>query len=157
MGIKKLIVSALIMAVVLYAAESFACDIQEKYILCHQESAKFAEKITRDAGSELEKYEIITWYISENINYDYIRAIKLPKTGGGPDLDYVWDNKRGVCIDIAALTVWMLRAVGIEALLCIGTVRGYPHAWVETEIDGEVYIYDHENRQEEEYNTVMRF
>lgn len=156
MGIKRLIAAALIMASVLSAMGSAISD-SEKYILCHQESARYAEKITRAAGSDMEKYEIITGYISENIIYDYIRAVKLPKTGCGPDLDYVWDNKRGVCMDIAALAVWMLRAAGVEALMCIGNVRGYPHAWVEVEIDGETYIYDHGNRQEEEYNAVMKF
>ena len=107
-----------------------------------------AKKITENKGSQLAKYCTITEYVSRCFVYDYIRAIKTAKQKNVfPDVERTWILKMGICQDIAAMTVGMLRAIGIHAELCIGTTGGRKkHAWVETDIDGKKYRYDFSGR-----------
>ena len=92
-----------------------------------------------------ERYRIITKYVSDHIMYDYIRAITIPKRNGLPDVARCWNQRMGICLDISALTVGMLRAVSIQANLVIGWADGRYHAWVEARIGGQKYLYDHDD------------
>ena len=106
-----------------------------------------AKDLCKGAQSLLERYEIITKYVSDKIAYDYIRAITIPKRGGLPDVERWWKLHMGICLDIASLTVGMLRAVSIPASLIIGWADGHYHAWVEARIGGKKYLYDHDDPQ----------
>ncbi len=101
----------------------------------------------------LDKWEKITHWVTKAIKYDYIRAIKIRKGNGVPDLDHCWNLRVGICLDIAALTVGMLRAVGIDAQMVwghaetagvFGTKSRTYHAWVEAIVGGQLKIYDHD-------------
>ena len=110
----------------------------------HDPSVAKAKALCKGARSLLERYEIVTRYVSDTIAYDYVRAIMIPKRNGLPDVARCWNLHMGICLDIAALTVGMLRAVSIPANLVIGRVNGNYHAWVEARIDGKRYLYDHD-------------
>ena len=101
----------------------------------------------KGARSLLERYEIVTRYVSDTIAYDYVRAIMIPKRNGLPDVARCWNLHMGICLDIAALTVGMLRAVSIPANLVIGWADGRYHAWVEARIGGQRLLYDHDDPQ----------
>ena len=104
-----------------------------------------AKELCKGVKSLQERYEIVTKYVSDKFVYDYIRAITIPKRNGMPDVARCWNQRMGICLDIASLTTGMLRAVSIPANLVIGWADGYYHAWVETRIDGRRYLYDHDD------------
>lgn len=92
-----------------------------------------------------ERYKAITRYISENIVYDHVRKATIAKKNGLPNIERCWTLKMGICLDIAALTVLMLRAVCVPCTLVIGWADGHYHAWVEARINGTKYLYDHDD------------
>ena len=69
-------------------------------------------------------------YICKNIVYDYVRAV-LSKQGQLPDIARCYDKKMGICQDIAALTVALLRIDSVPARLVIGYCGDQYHAWTE--------------------------
>jgi transglutaminase-like putative cysteine protease len=92
-----------------------------------------------------ERYKAITKYVSENIVYDHVRKIKITKRNGLPNIERCWRLKMGICLDISALTVLMLRAVCVPCSLVIGWADGHYHAWGEARINGTKYLYDHDD------------
>lgn len=115
------------------------------YALHYAPAEAKAKDLCKDTKSLLERYEIITKYVSDKIAYDYVRAITIPKRNGQPDVARCWNMRMGICLDIAALTVGMLRAVSIPCNLVIGWANGKRHAWVEARIDNKRYLYDHDD------------
>ena len=116
------------------------------YIPYHKPSIDKAKEITKDAKTALEKYKIITKYVNWHFVYDYIRAIKIAKNGAKPDIEHAWKWHMGICNDIAAMTTGMMRAVGIDAKMCVGPTDRTYHAWVEADIDGKHYRFDHRGK-----------
>lgn len=112
----------------------------------HEPSVIAAKEMTKDDKKLLDKYCTITRYVTKKIHYDYIRAITISKKNGLPDVQRTWEKKRGICLDIAALTTGMLRAVGINAHMHWGKADGRNHAWVEAIICGKRYRYDHDGK-----------
>ena len=123
----------------------------------HKPSAEKAKEITKENRTPLAKFMTITAYVSHCFVYDYVRAIKVAKQHGVmPDIGRTWHLKMGICQDTAAMTVGMLRAVGIKATLFFGKADGRNHAWVEAEIDGKTYLYDHDGKAKE-YKAERRY
>jgi transglutaminase-like putative cysteine protease len=110
---------------------------------CAPAEAK-AKELCKCMKTLLERYETITRYVSERFAYDYVRAINVPKRNGKPNVARCWNLRMGICLDIAAITVGMLRAVSVPSNLVIGLANGNYHAWVESRIDGKRYLYDHD-------------
>lgn len=107
---------------------------------------RFSRQLTAGMAPRA-SFDILTKWVSKNIIYDYVKAAKVAKlTGINPDPVACWATHRGICQDIAALTVIMLRAAGIRCYLCVGHVGGVYHAWVQAYIGGVVLIYDHDNK-----------
>lgn len=104
-----------------------------------------AKELCKGTRTLKERYETITQYVSKHIMYDYVRAIMIPKKNGKPDVAGCWNRQMGICLDIAALTVGMLRAVSVPCSLVIGHADGNYHAWVEARIDGRRLRYDHDD------------
>lgn len=118
-----------------------------RYVPYHAESQVMARQLCAGVRDPAERYRIITGYVTRNFQYDYIRAAKIAKLKGQyPDVDGCWKTHMGVCMDTAALTVGMLRAVGIRCYLCIGHAGAAYHAWVQAYIGGKVLLYDHDNQ-----------
>ena len=110
----------------------------------HRESVSVAIKLTRKDPDQLTKFRKITNYVSRHFVYDYVYATQIAKKKNVlPDIKRTWQEHMGVCQDIAAMTTGMLRAVGIDASMCVGKADGRRHAWVEAKISGKTYRYDH--------------
>lgn len=103
-----------------------------------------AKELCKGIKTFNERYEAITKYVSNKIAYDYVRALTIPKRNGKPNVARCWELHMGICLDIASLTVGMLRAVSVPSSLVIGWANGKYHAWVESRIDGKRYLYDHD-------------
>lgn len=84
----------------------------------------------------------IRHFIKANFSYDYIKACKVSKKGVLPDIDSTWQNRAGICQDLAALAVCLLRTCQIPAKLVIGHADKKYHAWVEFELNGRKMRYD---------------
>ena len=100
-----------------------------------------AEEICRGLETEKEKYDAITDYVKSAFVYDYVRAVTV-KTDGLPDVDYCINKGMGICQDLAATSVCMLRSQGIPAKLVIGDANGQYHAWVQVTVEGKEIIFD---------------
>jgi transglutaminase-like putative cysteine protease len=94
---------------------------------------------------KIDKWQAVTGWVQKSIAYDFVRAIVIPKKNGLPDLDRCWRLRSGICLDIASLTVGMLREVGVPAYLVFGWADKNYHAWVEATINGKTYRFDHDD------------
>lgn len=127
------------------------------YTPYHEESAQYARQLCRNASTTLDKYRLITSYISRVIRYDYVRAAQIAKLKGQrPDISGCWSRHMGICMDTAALTHNMLRAVGIRSYVCIGYADRQYHAWIEADIGTSHYRYDHDGKAKR-YTIKMQF
>ena len=90
--------------------------------------------------SEKEIYTLIRKYIMDNYAYDFIKSVTVA-AGELPDIDGCYEKKMGVCQDLSALMVCMLRSQGIPARLMIGYADKNYHAWTVTSVaDKEVFF-----------------
>ena len=80
-------------------------------------------------------------YIRSNYSYDFIRALTVKK-GTLPDIDATIRRRSGICQDLAALAVAMLRTQGIPAKLVIGYADKQYHAWVSYILNETEHRYD---------------
>ena len=65
------------------------------------------------------------------------------KAGELPDIDGCYDKHMGICQDLSAVTIAMLRSQGVPARLMIGTLgSGTYHAWVTAIVNGEEKFFD---------------
>ncbi len=88
-----------------------------------------------------EKFNALKKYISSSYHYDFIKAATVKKDAL-PDIKNTLTKKSGICLDLAALVVALLRIMGIPAKLTIGMADRQYHAWVQLYIDGKVIRYD---------------
>ena len=59
-----------------------------------------------------------------------------------PDIENCFDAKAGVCQDLSAIMVCMLRVQGIPAKLMIGYADSYYHAWIVAVVNGKETFFD---------------
>lgn len=88
-----------------------------------------ASELVADATSNLEKIQVIFDYIVAEYDYDYAKA-KTVAYNYIPDLDEIYQTKKGICFDYAALLAAMLRTQDIPTRLEFGYVKDNYHAWV---------------------------
>ena len=92
-------------------------------------------------ASDAEKYEIICKFMKNEFMYDFIRAATI-SSGMLPEVDACYEKKMGICQDLAAVMVCMLRVQGIPAKLVIGYADKNYHAWTSVILNGEERYYD---------------
>ena len=97
-------------------------------------------KVCRDKDGK-EAYTAIKKYITDNFRYDYVKAATI-KPSVLPDIDTCFTKKSGVCQDLSAVMVSMLRVQGIPARLVIGYADKIYHAWVVCEVEGKKVLFD---------------
>lgn len=98
-----------------------------------------AQSLCKNVSTEMSKVKkIYNWTIGY-FTYDKKKAASV-KSGYLPDLDTVYNAKKGICFDYAATMVAMLRSQGIPAKLVIGYAGTAYHAWINvyTKKDGWV-------------------
>lgn len=118
-----------------------------KYVPRFLPAEVFARQLTIGITDPVKRYKLLTNWMTHNVVYDFVKAAKVARLKGvAPDPVSCWATHRGICQDIANLTVIMLRAVGIQAYLCIGHADNNYHAWVQAYIDKTVYRYDHSGK-----------
>ena len=107
---------------------------------CVLKAAELCEGMTDQA----EIFRTIKAYILKNFKYDFAKSLKVANsTGVLPDIDYCWDNGKGICQDLSAMTCAMLRSQGVPARLIIGQLgSGTAHAWVLAVVNGEDVFFD---------------
>lgn len=143
-------------------------DILARYVPYYEPSAAYAKRLAaKTDGTPLAVYRRITNWASGNVAYDYIKASRVKaaeERKTPPDVETTWTKRMGICADIASLVAGMLRAGGIDAHLCYGyaTFPDRPgkryHAWVEADVGGKPYRYDHEAAgRNVTYVTTRRF
>ena len=91
--------------------------------------------------SEDEKYQIVCNFMKSAFMYDYVKAVTI-KAGQLPDIDGSYAKKMGVCQDLSAIMVCMLRTQGVPARLIIGYADKNYHAWTTTSVGGEEKFFD---------------
>jgi len=98
-----------------------------------------AKELTKDAKTDMEKFNALYAFMVNNFVYDYD---KIPTLTADylPDNETTFTVKKGICYDYSSLFGAMLRSVGIPAKLCMGytTYLGNEyHAWNEVYLDGK--------------------
>lgn len=91
-----------------------------------------------------EAYKAVTEFMASEFAYDFVRA-KTISSGEKPDIDYCYDNRMGICQDLAAVTACMLRVQGVPTRLVIGYADKYYHAWNTMVVNGEEIFFDPTN------------
>ena len=91
--------------------------------------------------SDKEAFAEVCNFMKTSFVYDFIKAINV-KAGTLPDIDGSYQKKMGVCQDLSAIMVAMLRTQGIPSKLIIGYADSQYHAWTMTTINGEDVFFD---------------
>ena len=86
-------------------------------------------------------YNTVCKFMVDEFDYDFIRA-KTISPGELPDIDNCFENRAGICQDLSAVMVCMLRVQGIPAKLMIGYADKYYHAWTVAVVDGQEIFFD---------------
>ena len=105
---------------------------------CVREAMKMCEGMTEQTRI----YQTICDYVKGHFVYDFIKSVTV-QPGTLPDIDGCWEKNMGICQDLSAMMIAMLRSQGIPARLTIGTLgSGTYHAWVTAYVNGEEQFYD---------------
>lgn len=104
-------------------------------------ATKKAKSLTSGLNDE-QKVGKIYNFVVNNIQYN-TSITKLP-SGYVPNINTIYNNKKGICYDFASIFAGMLRSVGVPTKLIKGqstNVEGY-HAWNEVYVGGSWKIVD---------------
>ena len=94
-----------------------------------------------DGKNAKDSYYAIRKFVIANFAYDFIKAVTV-KPGTQPDISGTFKKRIGICQDLSAMTVAMLRSRNIPSKLVIGYADKQYHAWVESVVDGEELRFD---------------
>ena len=86
-------------------------------------------------------YETVKQFMTEEFSYDFVRAQNI-SAGVLPEIEDCFDSRSGICQDLSAVMVCMLRVQGIPAKLMIGYADKYYHAWTVALVDGKEVFFD---------------
>ena len=109
------------------------------YTLLTQAVAKADELCA--GKSEKDAYKTVCDFMKSYFVYDYVKAITVT-AGALPDIDGCYAKQMGICQDLSAVMVCMLRTQGIPARLMIGYVGKNYHAWTSSTVGGEEMFFD---------------
>jgi len=99
---------------------------------------------TDDSNINFRCIECVYKYIAKNIKYDDEKVDDLTYDYV-PDIEQVYEDRKGICYDYASLFAAMLRSINIPTKLIKGYTSFSPdkyHAWNEVLIDNEWFIVD---------------
>ena len=115
-----------------------------EYVNCDTKTAavKEAESLCGGMNDQKQIYQAVCDYMKGHFAYDYIKSVSV-KPGQLPDIDDAWNKHMGICQDLSAIMVAMLRSQGVPARLMIGTLNESTyHAWVTAVVNGEEQFFD---------------
>lgn len=125
--------------------ENSAFLYPNQYVDYTPETAAIIEagKICSGCNTPAETWEAIKEYMKSNFMYDYMKASDIRNESGHlPQIDDAWNKHMGICQDLSAIMVAMLRSQGVPARLMVGTLGKEYHAWVSVEFDGKERWFD---------------
>lgn len=93
------------------------------------EVVSIAKRICKGKGTA-EIVKSICNYVKVQFAYDYVKALTV-KAGALPDIEGTVKKRMGICQDLSAVIVAMLRSRCIPARLAIGYADKQYHAWAE--------------------------
>lgn len=116
--------------------------VPNQYVNYHQipELVAFTKQLCAGKNKN-DSYKAIKSYIKTNYIYDFIKAINIKK-GILPDIKGAFQKHSGICFDLAALAVAMLRIADIPAKLVVGYADKQYHAWVDVIGTSKDILYD---------------
>lgn len=88
-----------------------------------------AKELTQNISDPLEQIAACYQYVVETISYDKELASSVT-SGYLPDLNALFEKKRGICFDYAAALTAMLRSLNIPTKLVVGYTGEIYHAWI---------------------------
>ena len=94
-----------------------------------------------DGKNEKEAYNAIEEFMSSSFAYDFVRAVTI-SPGELPQIDPCVEKHMGICQDLSAVMVSLLRLQGIPSRLMIGYADDTYHAWTLSDVDGEEVFFD---------------
>jgi len=92
-------------------------------------AVKKAAELVAPGDATLKKVEKIYNHVVNNFTYDKELAATV-KSGYVPNLDRVWNARKGICFDYASVTAAMLRSQNIPTKLVVGYAGTVYHAWI---------------------------
>ena len=105
---------------------------------CVREAAEICAGMTEQSRI----FRTVCDYMKTHFAYDYIKSVSV-KAGTLPDLEDAWKKRMGICQDLSAIMVAMLRSQGVPARMEIGTLNeSIYHAWVVAIVDGKEEFFD---------------
>lgn len=96
-------------------------------------------ELTQWITDPLEKVAAIYDYVVSGFTYDHEKA-ETVKSGYLPDLDLVLSEKKGICLDYAALMTAMLRSQGVPCKMVVGYAGEVYHSWISVWTDENGWI-----------------
>ncbi|MBQ8159934.1 MAG: transglutaminase domain-containing protein [Clostridia bacterium] len=100
-----------------------------------------SDELIHSDMTEQQKYDEIAAFMAQNFSYDFAKAKKVG-AGELPSVTDAFENKEGICQDLAAIMVTMLRVQGIPAKMMIGYADKYYHSWTVAVINGQEVFLD---------------
>ena len=139
---KKYAQSGTVQLAVQLADENLPFLYPNQYVNYTQDSpiVETAIGLGAEAG-EKEAFEAVCSYIASEYVYDFIRAVTI-SPGMLPDIPGCYEKRMGICQDLSAMMVGMLRVLGIPSRLVIGYADDNYHAWTVSIVDGQEIFYD---------------
>ena len=122
--------------------EDAAYLVPNQYVNYTSQSPSVAQPDTfAGAGSQTEIFNQVCDFMTGEFAYDFVRAQTI-SPGELPEVDECFTSRMGICQDLSAVMISMLRVQGIPSRLIIGYVDGYYHAWTQSLVDGEEKFFD---------------
>lgn len=103
------------------------------------DAVTIASRLVTGAHDDLEAISAVFDYVINNISYDYDKAFNV-QSGYVPDIDEILKQKKGICLDYAAVMTSMLRSQQIPTRLEVGYAGETYHAWISTYVEDKGWI-----------------
>ena len=120
---------------------SFTVQLDDVNYSESSEAVRISNEICAGLSTDREKVDAVRNYVVSNFTYDYDKAATI-KSGTLPSIDYLLQNRKGICQDIAAFTACALRVQGIPTQFVVGYANNNYHAWNNVLIDGQFQRID---------------
>jgi len=119
---------------------AFLCPSQYVWYTQVMEAVNKSYELCANCTTDAERVDVILNYMRDYFMYDYVRSVQQ-KDAYLADIDGCYTNRKGLCMDLAAITSCMLRVQGIPCRMVVGEVANsyntITHAWNIALIDGK--------------------
>lgn len=121
----------------------FLNSIQNVLWMPQSKAIQFGKSEGGKKKDESGKFDLFYNHMVFGYLYDYEKA-KTVSTGYNPNIDVMFDQKKGICYDYSSLLAALDRSNGIPTKLVKGYATGVDgyHAWNEVFLKGKWYVID---------------